>query len=281
MTQLTTFDPECTRDMLRAVFGDLPIPKSGEARLASPDLSEVDPAVCRADGALLYGDGDERFGVIVETQRGQDKEKRYSWLEYIANFRAREKCPVALVVICPSQSITYWARKPIETGHPGLTLTPLVIGPDNTPVITDVAEARGNIVLAAICTITKSEDPQFKAIFRTMNSALGGVARGHAWRYSRYIFRSLPPEQQQEWGRLMSMGTYEYHSDFANSLLAEGEAIGEARGEAKAILTFLEARGIAVSDDVRERVMACQDANLLQTWVSRAASVESAEGLFV
>ncbi|PRX52040.1 hypothetical protein B0I32_13350 [Nonomuraea fuscirosea] len=32
---------------------DLPIAKSGAVRLASPDFSEADPGVCRADGAIL------------------------------------------------------------------------------------------------------------------------------------------------------------------------------------------------------------------------------------
>ncbi|MEV0315858.1 hypothetical protein [Nonomuraea fuscirosea] len=32
---------------------DLPIAKSGAVRLASPDFSEADPGVCRADGVIL------------------------------------------------------------------------------------------------------------------------------------------------------------------------------------------------------------------------------------
>ncbi|MCK2221489.1 hypothetical protein MF672_047955 [Actinomadura sp. ATCC 31491] len=46
LTKVATFDVDYTRHMLLALF-DLPIPKSGEGRLASPDLSEADPAVCR------------------------------------------------------------------------------------------------------------------------------------------------------------------------------------------------------------------------------------------
>ncbi len=33
--------------------------------------------MCRADGALLYGDGADKFGIVVETQRGLDKERHH------------------------------------------------------------------------------------------------------------------------------------------------------------------------------------------------------------
>ncbi|MEV5330111.1 hypothetical protein WBK31_27450 [Nonomuraea sp. N2-4H] len=60
LNKIATRNLEYTRDMLRALF-DLPVPKSGAARLASPDLSEADPGVCRADSAILYGSGEENL----------------------------------------------------------------------------------------------------------------------------------------------------------------------------------------------------------------------------
>ncbi|WP_171075063.1 hypothetical protein [Nonomuraea basaltis] len=275
VTQIATLDLGYTRHMLRALF-DLPIPEAGEACLASPDLSEADPGVCRADGAILYGKGEEKFGIIVETQRARDDDKIYAWLEYIANFRAREKCPVCLIVICPNRRVAQWARQVIDTGHPKLRLIPLVIASDNTPVITDVAEAQSNIGLAVISTVTKSEDPQINAIIAAVQQALYGIDRGLAWRYARYISLSLQGNALREWERRMAMKTYPYQGDYSASLLAEGEA----RGEAKSLLKILGVRGIAVSDEVRERVMACQDVATLDVWLDRAFAVESAEALF-
>ncbi|MEW9555208.1 hypothetical protein [Nonomuraea sp. NPDC050783] len=78
--------------------------------------------------------------------------------------------------------------------------------------------------------------------------------------------------------------TYPYLGEYADSLLAEGEAKGEvkgeAKGEAKALLLVLEGRGIAVSDEVRERVLSCEDKDTLDAWVLRAIAVEKAEALF-
>jgi hypothetical protein len=39
-------------------------------------------------------------------------------------------------VICPESRAAAWARRPISLGHPGLVLTPLVLGPDEVPVLT-------------------------------------------------------------------------------------------------------------------------------------------------
>ncbi|WP_437733680.1 hypothetical protein [Sorangium sp. So ce1335] len=35
-----------------------------------------------------------------------------------------------------------WCARPIEAGHPGSTPTPLVLGPEGVPVVTDAAQAR-------------------------------------------------------------------------------------------------------------------------------------------
>lgn len=54
--------------------------------------------------------------------------------------------------------------------------------------------------------------------------------------------------------------------DFIDGLLDQGRAVGEARGEAKMLLRVLAARGFAVTDDVRERVVGCTDARVRTGW---------------
>lgn len=139
--------------MLRDLFA-LPIPAGGDCRLASPDLSEATPAALRSDSFLTFEDGGREYGVILEVQLQPDPGKLLTWPWYITSGRAREGCPVCLVVLCPTRQVAAWAARPIETGRPGLTLRPLVIGPDSTPVITDLRQAIGNIGLAAIAAIT-------------------------------------------------------------------------------------------------------------------------------
>jgi hypothetical protein len=63
-------------------------------------------------------------------------------------------------------------------------------------------------------------------------------------------------------------------------LLARGEAKGRAEGEAKAIVTFLRARGILVPVETAARIESTTDLARLEVWLSRAATVSSVEELF-
>jgi hypothetical protein len=74
----------------------------------------------------------------------------------------------------------------------------------------------------------------------------------------------------------MTARTREYRSDFFRRAYEEGEA----KGEIKAILTFLAARGLPVSAEARARITSCTDLDRLESWVRRAATVESVEDLF-
>lgn len=75
----------------------------------------------------------------------------------------------------------------------------------------------------------------------------------------------------------MSTGLRDYNftSDFARKYIAEGEA----KGEANSILTVLDARGIDVSDQVRDAITSCDDLDQLQKWLRRALEVVEAEEL--
>jgi hypothetical protein len=61
---------------------------------------------------------------------------------------------------------------------------------------------------------------------------------------------------------------------------AEGRAEGEARGEAKSVLAVLEARGIAVTEAQRERILQCPDLERLSTWVRKAVTLGDVNELF-
>lgn len=58
---------------------------------------------------------------------------------------------------------------------------------------------------------------------------------------------------------------------------ARGRAEGEARGRAEALLTLLEARGLAVTDEQRARILACTDRASLERWIVAAVSAESTD----
>ncbi|MEU0952351.1 hypothetical protein ABZ353_08305 [Streptomyces niveus] len=60
----------------------------------------------------------------------------------------------------------------------------------------------------------------------------------------------------------------------------QGRTEGRAEGRARDILLVLETRGIAVSDDVRERIGSCRDSVLMKSWFEHAVTADSAEKIF-
>ncbi len=55
----------------------------------------------------------------------------------------------------------------------------------------------------------------------------------------------------------------------------EGKAEGRAEGKAEAVLSVLEARGIAVNEDDRKRILGCSDLPTLERWLRRATTATS------
>ena len=55
----------------------------------------------------------------------------------------------------------------------------------------------------------------------------------------------------------------------------QGEARGEVRCEAKAILKILLGRGLIVAPQEQERILHCQDEGTLDRWLQRALTARS------
>ena len=86
------------RELLRGAEAE--IPEYDEVQLGSSDLSDLRPAEYRADLVLFLVRAQRKvLGVIVEIQLACDGDKPYSWPAYIANLRAKHRCPVGLLVV--------------------------------------------------------------------------------------------------------------------------------------------------------------------------------------
>ncbi|MEU7749882.1 hypothetical protein AB0B61_55980, partial [Nonomuraea sp. NPDC049158] len=66
--------------------------------------------------------------------------------------------------------------------------------------------------------------------------------------------------------------------------IAEGKAEGRTEGKAeeagRSVLLVLAARGFDVPDDVSARIATCTDLAQLETWLARAATAQTLQGLF-
>lgn len=245
------------------------------------ESTDLVPTEYRADAVVVLADHDDRpvSAVVVEVQLGRDGDKRWSWPVYLATLRARLRCPVVLLVVCVDEAIAGWAATPIELG-PGARVSPVVLGPDRVPRITDAATAAAVPELAVLSAMSHGGRPDRLAVLDALLGALQAVDEQRATLYSDVVLAVLPVAAQRYLEALMTSRTHDYQTEFVRRYVLQGRAEGEAKGEAKAILAVLEARGVDVPDHARARISECTDLQQLDTWIRRAATARSVEDLF-
>src|SRR2546423_12484257 len=97
--------PSLAAEILAEVLG-VELPVYTEARLASTDLTEIQPAEYRADVVVVLLDHDLPVRVIiVEVQLAVDSRKRLSWPAYVVIARATYGCPAGLLVVAPDPAV--------------------------------------------------------------------------------------------------------------------------------------------------------------------------------
>jgi hypothetical protein len=287
LPELIEHRPALPAQLLEPICPDV-LPTFDRARLERKDLAEYKPTEYRADTVVTLSSGGRRtLGLIVEVQRNQDGAKQWTWPMYVAALRARLKCPVVLLVVCPGRRLSRWCARPIELGHPGFVLHPLVLGPDEVPAVTDPSEADDNVELAVLSAVVHAEDDNRAKIFAAVLHALAKIDTERADSYYHGMLPLLSKDARELLEDMVSATTELksklarlYHGKGKTEGRAEGKAEGKAEGEARAIFRVLAARGIEVTDDARERITSCTDIDQLDVWVTRAAMVNTIDDLF-
>jgi hypothetical protein len=293
--------PSLAAEILVEVLG-LALPPYTEARLASIDLTEVQPAEYRADVVVVLLDRDLPVRVIiVEVQLAVDPRKRLSWPAYVTVSRAIHGCPAALLVVAPEPGLAEWCAEPIETGVPGFVLRPPVLCRTAVPVVTDLGEAARRPELGVLSALAHGETEEGATIAAAVLPAIRELDDDRARFYYDLVYNSLNEATRRALEAMMK--GYEYQSDFAKKYVAQGRAEGrnegraEGRNEGRAegrheghaegrfegrteeaarnLLTVLRVRGIAVPDAMRERILAQKDPERLERWLERAAVASS------
>jgi hypothetical protein len=255
--------PALAAELIRGALG-AELPAFREARIASADLTEVQPAEYRADMVVeLWADGVPVYGIVVEVQLSEVSRKKFVWPAYVANLRARLECPVALLVVTPDESLARWAAKAASIG--GLNhFTPYVLGPSGVPEVTDDARARENPELAVLSAMAhgRNADPvRAIEIAIAAQKATIGLDADRSGIYVDLIMSSLG-EAAREALNTMATQKYEFQSDFARHYIALGEAQGEARGRAALVVRLLIARFGHIDSDVGDQIQRASVAEL-------------------
>ncbi|TPQ17486.1 hypothetical protein [Streptomyces sporangiiformans] len=271
-----------------SVPGVLGIAFPGKATVdaLTPDVTETKPLERRVDTVLRIGpsDGDD-FLLAIESQSARSADKESSWAYYVAYLQSKYRLPVLLLVVCQDRATAKWATGPFDCGARGWTTQrtyPMVIGPDNLPVITDARTAADNLAMAAFSALAHARSPQIDAILEAMGHALqerDGRAADYVYEFLEINLRGTPAGDK--WREILSFVTYfPGRGTVRETAYLEGKLEGKAEGEAKGILYVLEARGIPIHDDLRERITTCTDLDRLDLWLERSRTVTKAEELF-
>ncbi|MCX4787125.1 hypothetical protein OG369_13295 [Streptomyces sp. NBC_01221] len=258
---------------------DIPPPSSATA--LPTDLTETRPLERRVDTLLrIDTEHDGPFLLAIEAQGKKDPAKTASWPYYVAYLNNRYRLPILLLVVCQDRATAEWAARPISIGlrqWQTLALNPLVAGPHNMPVITDVAEARKDLALATLAAITHADNPDVGAILKTLSAALRDTPETIADPIVELIAQGLGNRPAaQQWRNLVAVDLSFYKSPLSEEIRDEGRAEGRAEG----LLLILDVRGIAITDETREKINGCDDPQLLHQWLNRATTAASAEELF-
>jgi hypothetical protein len=263
---------------------DVDVPAFDEALLGNCDFTDL-PKEFRSDSVVVLRRGGKPVAsVILEVQRKYDPHKQWSWPVYMTTLRAREKCPVMLLVFCQTKEAALACAAPIHMGHPGWVLRPSVAALHDVPRITGVEQARANPELAALSAIAHGSLGGDDAldVLRAWVEAEKQRQEGQP-SYAALVYTLLSgPDAVQLFKELeVAVGIPEaMRNPIIREAVEFGEAKGEARGEAKAVLRILRRRDIPISHEAQERVLSCTDQVTLEKWIDRAITVSSADELF-
>ena len=216
--------PKLAPDLIGGALG-VTLPSYAEARVISAELTEVQPPEYRADLVVELWRDAPVYGIVVEVQLCKDEHKRFAWPAYVANLRARLKCPVSLLVITADEAVARWAARCVDMG--GLNqFTPYVLGPSAIPQVTDEACARENPELAVLSAIAHGRDSDSQRaieIALAAQKASVGLDGDRSKIYCDLIMSCLGEAARQAL-KSMDARTYVYQSDFAKHYIAQGRA---------------------------------------------------------
>ncbi len=303
--------PALAAELLQGPLG-LELPAWNEVRVVPGDFPQVVNPEYQADLIVLLENGTPVLAIIVEVQLSQDPDKRERWPVYLTNLRAREHCPVVLLVVAPDEAVARWCAKPIEMGHPFFVLQPLVVGPKAIPQLLGPQAVGVSPEMAVLSALAHGHQEELSpALFEAVVTSTQGLDIERYGFYVDLALSAFSPAARKALEAMMRSGTYEYQTELVRNFMArakeerqeglkegfkegqqvgrlegqqvgrlEGQQVGRLEGERRALLKVLEARGLKVEAATRRRLLAAKDLKQLECWLGHAVRVRSVQELF-
>jgi hypothetical protein len=165
----------------------------------------------------------------------------------------------------------------------GSRCSPWVVGPSNTPAVTEPRHAQKNVELSVLSAIEYGKNTNIALATRIVSAAVSAIKGLDTERSSLYfdlISMSLSNNVHREVLQVMNSLGFEYQSDFARQYFsqgrAEGKAEGKVEGRVEIVLKLLTLRFGPLAEAVQTRVRGAPDAQL-DAVVERVISAQTLE----
>jgi hypothetical protein len=276
-------NPDIAPHFLETLFG-LQVPAYASIGVVESTLDQMIPVEFRADLVLELRDlvGMLVLAIVLEVQRDDDPDKKYTWPVYVAVVRARKRCPTVVLVVAPDAEVASWAAEPIDLGLGLGTVRPLVIGASSVPEVVDAEVAEKEVELSVLSALAHGNGPNGVAVLAAVLVALGRLDQEHAAAYFQMIYTLLREPMQRALEALAMERQSENKATFPPFMqrfidsskvdgILEGEIKGRTEEAVRAVLTVLRVRGVAVPETAQERILAEKDPERLERWLEKAA----------
>ncbi|SEG84030.1 hypothetical protein SAMN05444920_105301 [Nonomuraea solani] len=255
-----------------------------DAREESVDMSHRLMAEARADSVVSVKgpDGLRRY-LIVEIQRRYREEKVWAWIGYSGGLMSRKKGGVILLVVCPDEATAARYRVGVRIADSSLLFVPVVLSPKMMQPIRDPEEIRRFPELA---TLAAAAHPNDLETARAVAEILVQLDDEASLFYYDFLRQQLPEKIRIDLEELMI--TYDvskrlpdrFTKPIEDAAEARGEETGALREAIRGLLSLLDARGLAITDDQRATIESCADKDLLHGWFVRAVTAGSTAEVF-
>jgi hypothetical protein len=275
IVELVRKDPRLAPLLLAGPLG-VELPEFSEARLEPATMAELKPAHIHADAVISLNDGDKPvLAIVFEVQGKVDEDKLFAWPSYATWTRRALRCRACVLVIAQSESVANWAARPIVIG-PGNVFQPHVLRPSSVPVIEEADEARQAPELGVLSAMSHGGGDVETAVRVALAASTVAfeLGRDDFLLYFGLIQRALGAEARRKF-KMHPQGVR-----FFDESQQQSFDKGLARARAEDVIAVLEARNVAVSDEQRERILACTELAVLDRWLRKAATAARADELF-
>jgi len=271
------------------------VPAYAAIGVVESTLDQMIPAEFRADLVLELRSvaGALVLAIVLEVQRDDDDDKKYTWPVYVSVVRARKRCPTVVLVVAPDAEIASWAAQPIDLGLGLGTVRPLVIGASSVPEVVDPAVAEQEVELAVLSALAHGNGPNKEAVLAATHTGLERLAevdREHAAAYFEMIYNMLRDPMRRVLEALVMQRQTENkttRAPFIQRFIDEGELKGlregkldglregKLDGKRDALLRLIARVGVPLSEGDRARILACTDGATLDRWLDNVLGAKS------